>query len=271
MKKLTFYILVFIFYGCQQQPQVLQQIPQASKPCPEKPTSALNTKNVKEVTLSNQIVRESGQVSANKSIAYIFEGRAGQEFKRKTLDDICIWLYTPDNQIIHTEVLPNTGKYIVQITAPQGATSFNLEMSLLDYQSTNISKNPLVEPPKNSFIKPRNKKQSLNSQVQPIGWIWLGAVENKSGIFSYGSPLIPTQRQPVTITPSVVPSPGNIVTLKTPVNLRDSVPQPPAFKLTNKLSQPIRTGQQVQILRIEGFIDKNSDSTKIWAQIEIPR
>ena len=272
MKKLYFQILLLIFYGCQAHKQVFQPVNQTSQSCPEKPKSALRTNNVKEVLQDIKIVKESGQVSANKSIAYTFSGKVGQELKRKTTDDICIWLYTPDNQIINTETLPKTGKYILEITATQGTTSFNLEMSLLDNKLSTKSTSDFTEKPNTSFRESRNNQQSLDSKFQPIGWIWIGSVENQSGTFSYGEPLIPTQNQPVTITPSVVPSPGKVVTLKSAVNLRDNVPQPPDFKLTNKLSEPLQTGQQIKIMRIEAFIDNNSDSkyTKIWAQISNP-
>ena len=243
------FLVVFVL-GCTSKSQISQEVYKTLTGCPEKSTVVLTANNVKEISLNNQIVKESGQASSNKSVAYIFEATAGQEFQYKTGDDnICIWMYSPDNQILNNMIIPKNGKYTVQIAALKGATSFNLEMSLHN-KNTNVTKT--------------EKSSSVNSNYTPsksqgIGWIWLGSINNKLGTFSYGEPLIPSKTQPVTITPSVVPSLGAIVILKSATNLRANIPQPPKFKLPDRVSKPLKTGQKLEIIRVEAFVENNSD------------
>ncbi|BAY80457.1 hypothetical protein NIES25_69450 (plasmid) [Nostoc linckia NIES-25] len=262
MKKLLFFCF-FIICGCTTGSQVSQIMPQTSTGCPEKPILILNTRDVKNISLNDRIVKESAQASANKSIGYTFAASTGQKFYYKTAEDICIWLYTPDSQILNSVTIPTTGKYTLQVSAPKGSTSFSLEMSL---QSVNTSKNEHIN------LSKVNAQNSINkfTSTQAVGWIWLGSVNNTSGTFSYGEPLIPSKNQPVTITPSVVPSPKTIVTIKTRTNLRANVPQPPNFQLADKVDKPFTSGQQLIIRRVEAFVGRDSDSnyTRIWAQVD---
>jgi hypothetical protein len=264
--------LVAFVLGCTSKSQVSEEVYKTLTGCPEKPTVVLTANNVKEISLNNQIVKESGQASSNKSVAYIFEATAGQEFQYKTGDDnICIWMYSPDNQILNNMIIPKNGKYTVQIAALKGATSFNLEMSLHN-KNTNITKNDVLQ---SSSITLKSSSANSNytpSKSQGIGWIWLGSINNKLGTFSYGEPLIPSKTQPVTITPSIVPSLGAIVILKSATNLRTNIPQPPKFKLPDRVSKPLKTGQKLEIIRVEAFVDNNSDSeyTRVWAEVGNP-
>ncbi|WP_107806367.1 hypothetical protein [Nodularia spumigena] len=262
-----FCFILLTAYGCSGESQILQQAIQTSTVCPDKPTAILNANNVKEISLNSQILKIAGQASANQPTAYIFEAIAGQEFTYKTSEDICLWLYTPDNQILTSGILPISGKYMIQVAARQGSTSFNLEMSLKTENSSQaaVINNEIPKPPASN-----SKNTSISSQT--LGWIWLGSVNNTSGVFSYGEPLIPSKLQPVTITPSVVPSPGAVVTIKTQTNRRANVPQPPDFKLANRAGKPFPPGQKLVILRVEGFLDQNSQSknTRVWAQVGKP-
>lgn len=268
-KILIFQLLLVCVSGCIPC-QVCTEIPQPLTTCPEKPSVVLTANNVKKISLNNQTIKESGQASSNKSIAYIFDATVGQEFKYKTTEDnICVWMYSPNNQILNNMIIPETGKYTVQIAALQGATSFSLEMSL---QNSNITdKNVLVSSSRS--LKPSSINSSyIPSRNQGIGWIWLGSVNNKVGTFSYGEALIPSNRQPVTITPSVVPSPKTIVILKSTTNLRANIPQPPNFELPNRVSDPLETGSKLEIIRVEAFVDNTSDSeyTRVWAEVGTP-
>lgn len=122
--------------------------------------------------------------------------------------------------------------------------------------------------PSSPEISHSSPKISQNNQS--LGWIWLGAINNNRGIFSSGDPLMPTETQPVTITPSIVPAIGSVVTLKTAANRRIKLPQPPNFKLPEKGGEPLLSGQTVRIIRLEGFVEKNSYFTRIWAEIGNP-
>ncbi|KAB8319216.1 serine/threonine protein kinase [Tolypothrix campylonemoides VB511288] len=119
------------------------------------------------------------------------------------------------------------------------------------------------------------EQQSISSPQKPtqpvsIGWLRAGSVDNTSGNLSNGEPLIPS-KQPVTISPPVVPSPNSQVILTTDVNLRSNRPQPPQYDLTGKRTT-LRAGQRLVVLRVYSFVDPNSDSplTKVWVEVGLP-
>jgi serine/threonine-protein kinase len=105
------------------------------------------------------------------------------------------------------------------------------------------------------------------TQPMPIGWVRLGAVSNTSGTASVGEPLIPTT-QPVSISPPVVPSIGNQVTVTNGINYRKSWPQPPNYQLADKIGA-LLPGQKISILRLETFTDPTTSSpyTVVWAEV----
>ncbi|MBD2080607.1 hypothetical protein [Leptolyngbya sp. FACHB-17] len=112
---------------------------------------------------------------------------------------------------------------------------------------------------------------SSDSKVQSIGWIRLGAVRNTSGSASTGEPLVATS-QPVTITPTRVPTINDPVVVITGVNVRVDYPKPPDYKLQEKVST-LTPNQMIVILEIKTFVDQNSSSnnTIIWARVGVPR
>jgi len=101
-----------------------------SNGCLEKPEQSLDSQNVKLVVLGEQMLTESGIASQSKSIGYTFEAKANQKLTYKTNKNVCIWVFTPDNQLLNTGVLPTTGKYTIQISAPQESMTVDLSMGL---------------------------------------------------------------------------------------------------------------------------------------------
>jgi hypothetical protein len=84
-------------------------------------------------------------VSNNKSVGYTFEAKAGQKLKYQTDTDICIWVYTPDNQVVSSKDLPQTGRYTIQVSAPKGSKTFELNMSL-ETATAEISRSSTAAP-----------------------------------------------------------------------------------------------------------------------------
>lgn len=146
MKKLLIFLPLLMTCGCQALSQISQQATQPSTGCPQEAKAVLNKEDVKEVSLNSKTVKESGQASANKSVGYAFEAKAGQKLSYRTADDICIWLYTQDNKLLNSGNLPQDGKYILQVSAPKGSTTFNLEMGLgtLQASAPSVSSSPSV-------------------------------------------------------------------------------------------------------------------------------
>lgn len=132
MKKLIIFSVLLIIGGCQALPKNLLQTQtlQASTGCSEKPNSNNALSKPEEIQLDSQLITKSGQASADKSVGYTFTAQAGQKLSYRTKDDICIWIYAPDTQLLSSGELPYSGKYVLQVSAPRGSTTFNLEMSL---------------------------------------------------------------------------------------------------------------------------------------------
>jgi len=125
MKSLRFCLaLVTLWVGTACSPQT------QTNECPAKPQGTLDISNVESIPLNTKGIKQSGIVNANKSVGYTFEVKSDQKLNYKTNDEICIWVYTPDNQILTNKELPQTGKYTMQISALQGTTTFEIEMSL---------------------------------------------------------------------------------------------------------------------------------------------
>ena len=136
MKKLTPYLISLLIYGCEQPILNLLSSINPSVTCPDKPTLTLSEQDLEEITLNEQTISKSGQARQNKSVGYRFDGTSGYKLTYTTDADICIWLFTPDNQIIKTSELPRDGKYILQVSAPQGVRTFDLQMTLSSLQAS---------------------------------------------------------------------------------------------------------------------------------------
>jgi len=137
-------------------------------------------------------------------------------------------------------------------------------------QSVNISENPLTSHSPGNITESQNPSSKSKESSSSYGWIRLGAVKNASGSALVGESLIATT-QPVTISPIVVPRIGSQVTTITGVNLRINVPQPPDYKLEEKISV-LQPNQQLKIINLKTFVDRNSPSpyTVVWAEVGMP-
>ncbi|WP_377474038.1 MAG: hypothetical protein P2A85_16945 [Microcoleus anatoxicus] len=131
--------LLLMSFGCAAMPNSKNQASTSSKGCLDKPEQSLEIQNVKSVILGEQMLRESVIANQSKSMGYTFEAKANQKLTYTTNQNVCIWVFTPDNQLLNTGVLPTTGKYTIQISAPQGSTTVDLSMGLDVAQATPAS------------------------------------------------------------------------------------------------------------------------------------
>ncbi|MBK1987913.1 hypothetical protein A0J48_010235 [Sphaerospermopsis aphanizomenoides BCCUSP55] len=128
IKKFSLTILVcFVSFACDKEKKTTEV---TAVECPKQPKTILASNNVKTIDFSTPSITQSGMVSKNKSLGYTFEAKSGQKLGYSTNQDICIWIYTPDNQILSTPNLPTDGKYTIQISALKGSTTFDLTLSL---------------------------------------------------------------------------------------------------------------------------------------------
>ncbi|NER49428.1 MAG: DUF4101 domain-containing protein [Symploca sp. SIO1A3] len=126
MKKLLLFITIITIYGCQNIPDNSRQ----SGACPEQPDIALDSKNVQEIALGNEMSTESGIANKSQSVAYTFAAEEGQKLAYNTDDDICLWVFSPENDLLTSNTLPKKGKYIIQVAPLKGSTTFELAMGL---------------------------------------------------------------------------------------------------------------------------------------------
>ncbi len=147
MKTALFCLLLLTVSACSGSSQGANNVSSTSNECPEKPQGKLPSNNVKLVSLTSQTLKESGMVSPDKNQGYAFEAKSGQKINYNTKEDICIWVYTPDNQLLNSKVLPQTGKYTIQLASRQGAKTFELEMGLDTPLQASPSPTPKITAP----------------------------------------------------------------------------------------------------------------------------
>ena len=112
--------------------------------CPEKPTGFLPSSKVKTIALSGQDKQESGVVKAGESMGFSFEAKGNEKLNYTTKDNLCIWVFSPENQIIKGTQLTQKGNHTVQVSVPAGTASFNLAMRLDLPQKATPSPQPSV-------------------------------------------------------------------------------------------------------------------------------
>jgi hypothetical protein len=145
MKKILCIICLSLLSGCQSLSSQtsnslsIKQASAASQGCPRQPEDVLKSANVKAISLSEQPLYESEVAKKGNSQGFIFEAQAGQKLNYQTESDICVWVYSPDNQLLSSQDLPTDGKYTIQVSVPQGSKTFEIAISLDAEQSSNVS------------------------------------------------------------------------------------------------------------------------------------
>jgi len=135
MKIYLFATLFFAVYGCNDI------LPNPSG-CPNLP-GILESGNVKKIIISAETVtQESGMLQADNDLGYVFEGQAGQKLNYQTKDDICLWIFNVDTERLNDTTLPKSGTYTIQIAVAKGSTTFNLDLSFGELQSSSPSSEP---------------------------------------------------------------------------------------------------------------------------------
>ncbi|MCW9683249.1 hypothetical protein FJR41_021050, partial [Dolichospermum planctonicum UHCC 0167] len=127
IRPILLYMNLYFLTACSQNQPGSQVI---TSQCPTQPTAVLETNNVKAISLGSQAIKETGMVTNNKSLGYTFTAKSGDKLVYQTNQDVCIWVYTPNNQLITNSILPLDGKYTVQIAAMNGSTTFDLGLEL---------------------------------------------------------------------------------------------------------------------------------------------
>lgn len=174
MHKTGLLILLFLLTGCEVMAEHWRQLSTTMKivnsdssqkieQCSEQPQSNLDPNNIKLITLTAVNTKESGQIRQGKYLAYQFAAQAGQQLNYRTEDNLCIWIYAPDRQLIKTKDLPQTGQYTMVFTALKGATTFDIKMNITSGGGTQTQ--PLQPLP--PFAKSSTPTPTLSPSISP--------------------------------------------------------------------------------------------------------
>ena len=202
-------IILILIAGCtgnyQNSPVVNKSMTadKSSNVCKSQPEQPLNSQNVKSIILGENDEVISGMVSKDNQLGYSFEAKSGQTLQYKTDDEICVWIFSPENKILGDLKIAHDGKYVIQVSAPKGSTSFNVKMSLKIIQvAAQAQKDtvPKTEPsissdkpsPKSEVIAQRSPEKfiqnhyaALNDRNYKYTWTDLSSeFKEKTGGFS---------------------------------------------------------------------------------------
>lgn len=99
--------------------------------------------------------------------------------------------------------------------------------------------------------------------ITPIGWIRIGVVNNASGSLSAGEPLIRSSKPQLapSVDSPVVPSIGEVVTVKKLVNLREDRPK----SYLPKMIASLKPGEKLVIVKVEPLVIP--PRKEVWAQV----
>lgn len=128
MNKAILPAILLLIQGCT----LSSGVSGSASECPETPKDSLSQDAIETVYLSQGAVEKSGQVSTGRPRGYSFEGKTGQNIDHTTLDNVCIWVYAPDNTLVNDNAITVNGVHIVQVSALQGSTSYTLDLRLKD-------------------------------------------------------------------------------------------------------------------------------------------
>jgi serine/threonine protein kinase, bacterial len=153
------------------------------------------------------------------------------------------------------------------------ASNDSVQNSQTEKNTPSVSVKDTIKPstqPSQAIQTTSSTSSVTNSvNINKIGWLRIGAVASRDGQITIGQQLLSTS-QPVTISPSVVPSIGAKIKVINSVNIRISTPQPPDYKLPEQTAA-LPPGQELVIINTHAFVDTTSSSpfTVVWAEVGI--
>ena len=166
-KTLSSFVLVALF-GCSSVSTTSSKTSDSnSTECPETPEEKLDLTSIESINIQEQAVTKSNSVKSGKYVGYKFDAKTGQKLSYTTDKDLCIWIYTPENNLLQGVEIPKDGNYIVQVSAVRGTTTFDLKMSLNDPNSSSDSAVPSESLPS---ARSQESSQSSSNSIATQGW-----------------------------------------------------------------------------------------------------
>ena len=158
MRSILLSLVVLPILGCSMS-AVTTQNSVVSNKCPDQPIQTLQASNVKSITLPAKL---SDTASQEILIGYTFEAKTGQKINLRNIDNLCVWIYSPDNQLLSGADLPKTGKYTVQIASQKDSKKLDIDIGFND---VNLSITLPTETKQNLTTTDNNQKTQETVQA----------------------------------------------------------------------------------------------------------
>lgn len=119
---------LLILSGCQGITSS-EDILTSDTDCPTRPRMTLTSEHIQPTNLTSEIQIFTPSASSDQAIGYIFLGRIGQQLAYYS-SNACIWVFTPMMNIMHDNILPEDGQYIIQIEKLSNNQNIQIELGL---------------------------------------------------------------------------------------------------------------------------------------------
>lgn len=113
--------------------------------CSEDPAQVALTKT-EDISIDKGI-KVSGTVREGEYVGYTFNSKQPDELSWSSDKSICVWVFSQDLTLLKDNKLPKAGKYTIQVTVPQGTTTFNLDLKLASTVVVTPSPTPVAATP----------------------------------------------------------------------------------------------------------------------------
>jgi len=100
------------------------------KKCPKQPQIPLRSQDVIPLEFDTQTIARSRTVKNSEMIGYQFTAETGQTLNYGTKNELCIWVYSPNQELVKQGELTESGDYIMQISTVNSSETFKLELTL---------------------------------------------------------------------------------------------------------------------------------------------
>ncbi|MGC9503153.1 ARC6/PARC6 family protein [Baaleninema sp.] len=139
-----------LLYSCEsfreipENPSPRETVSSASRSsnCPEFPAQSLT--DPESIDLDGKTIQKTGTLPAGEAIGFTFVGKTGREFDIQQNEEICVWVYTPDNQIFSGKTLPVDGTYTVHVEPRTDATTYRLTLESSE-ESIEVERQKIIQ------------------------------------------------------------------------------------------------------------------------------
>ncbi|MCC5896396.1 MAG: ARC6/PARC6 family protein [Phormidium sp. BM_Day4_Bin.17] len=130
-------LMIFGLFGCDgpspesPSPSVEESVIVPSSPVDCSVRSQGGLGNPQPLDFSELTVRKQGTITAEEDLVFVFQGEQGDRLSYEYDEEqLCLWVYAPNNDRISEGELTRTGQYMIQVSSryPQG--TYDLEIDL---------------------------------------------------------------------------------------------------------------------------------------------